>query len=159
MANGTTSWTAPSIPLAGGVNLISVTATDAAGNASTDTIAVTVAQLSYSLAEGATGSFFDLDVLIANPNAQAAPVTVTFLKENGTTVTQQLTVAATSQLTIDVETIPGLEGTSVSTVVTSTATVLIWGSSATVEQPAPTNRGRSVVARFLIGSRSYKLHT
>ena len=40
------------------------------------------------LAEGSTGAFFDLDVLIANPNAQAAPVVVTFLKEDGSTVTQ-----------------------------------------------------------------------
>ena len=85
-ASGTTSWTAAGIPLAGGVNIIAVTATDLSGNATTDTLTVTVTQLTYLLAEGSTGSFFDLDVLIANPNAQAAPIVVTFLKENGTTV-------------------------------------------------------------------------
>ncbi len=118
-ASGTTNWTAAGIPLAGGANVIAVTATDNTGNATTDTLTVTVTQLSYFLAEGSTGSFFDLDVLIANPNAQAAPITVTFLKENGTTVVQNLNIAATSQLTLHVDQIPGLEGTAVSTVVTS----------------------------------------
>ena len=97
-ASGTTNWTAAGIPLAGGANVIAVTATDDTGNATTDTLTVTVTQLSYFLAEGSTGSFFDLDVLIANPNAQAAPIIVTFLKENGTTVVQNLNIAATSQL-------------------------------------------------------------
>ena len=50
---------------------------------------MTVTQLTYLLAEGSTGAFFDLDVLIANPNAQAAPIVVTFLKEDGTTVTPE----------------------------------------------------------------------
>jgi Ca2+-binding RTX toxin-like protein len=120
-ATGTTSWTAAEIPLAGGANLIAVTATDASGNATTDTITVTVTQLTYLLAEGSTGGFFDLDVLIANPNAQAAPVTVTFLKENGTTVVQNLVIAATSQQTLHVDQIAGLEATAVSTVVASTS--------------------------------------
>ena len=120
-AIGTTNWTAPGIPLAGGVNIIAVTATDLNGNSTTDTITVTVTQLTYLLAEGSTGSFFDLDVLIANPNAQAAPVVVTFFKEDGTTITQNLNLAPTSQLTLHVDQIPGLEGTAVSTLVRSTA--------------------------------------
>ncbi len=120
-ATGTTNWTAAGIPLSGGVNVIAVTATDVSGNSSTDTLVVTVTQLSYFLAEGSTGTFFDLDVLVANPNLQAAPIVVTFLRENGTTVTQNLTVAASGRLTIHVDEIPGLEGAAVSTVVTSTA--------------------------------------
>ena len=39
--------------------------------------------MTYYLSEGATGGFFDEDVLIANPNDAAAPVTLTFSKENG----------------------------------------------------------------------------
>ena len=35
---------------------------------------------------------------------------MTFLKEDGTTVTQNLTIAATSQLTLHVDQIAGLEG-------------------------------------------------
>ena len=135
-ASGTTSWTASGIPLAGGVNIIAVTATDLTGNSTTDTLTVTVTQLTYLLAEGSTGAFFDLDVLIANPNAQAAPVVVTFFKEDGTTITQNLNVAATSQLTLHVDQIAGLEGTAVSTLVTSTAGLplvversMFWDSS------------------------------
>ena len=52
---------------------------------------MTVTQLTYILAEGATGAFFDLDMLIANPNAQPRRSRSTFLKENGTTVAQNLT--------------------------------------------------------------------
>ena len=135
-ASGTTSWTASGIPLAGGVNIIAVTATDLTGNSTTDTLTVTVTQLTYLLAEGSTGAFFDLDVLIANPNAQAAPIVVTFFKEDGTTITQNLTIAATSQLTLHVDQIAGLEGTAVSTLVTSTAGLplvversMFWDSS------------------------------
>jgi hypothetical protein len=73
------------------------TLTGLTGNSTTDTLTVTVTQLTYLLAEGSTGSFFDLDVLIANPNAQAAPVVVTFFKEDGTTITQNLNLAATSR--------------------------------------------------------------
>ena len=120
-ATGTTNWTAAGIPLFAGANIISVTATDNSGNATSDTLTVNVTTLSYFLAEGATGSFFDLDILIANPNAQAAPVTLTFLKENGTTVTQTLNMAPTSQTTVHVDQIPGLEATAASTVVTSTS--------------------------------------
>src|SRR5262249_48782608 len=36
----------------------------------------------YFLAEGATGSFFDTDILIANPNSTPAPVTITFYKDD-----------------------------------------------------------------------------
>ena len=46
---------------------------------------------------------------------------VTFLKEDGTTITQSLTLGATTRLTLHVDEIPGLEATAVSTVVTSTA--------------------------------------
>ena len=135
-ASGTTSWTASGIPLAGGANIIAVTATDLTGNSTTDTLTVTVTQLTYHLAEGSTGAFFDLDLLIANPNAQAAPVVVTFLKEDGTTVTQNLDIAATSQLTLHVDQIAGLEASAVSTLVTSTAGLplvversMFWDSS------------------------------
>ena len=51
------------------------------------------ARLTYSLAEGATGSFFDLDVLIANPTTTPAPATVTFLRQDGPPIVQNLTLA------------------------------------------------------------------
>jgi Ca2+-binding RTX toxin-like protein len=120
-ATGTTNWIAADIPLLSGVNVITVTVQDTSGNRVSDTIAVTVTVFTYTLAEGATGSFFDLDVLVANPNAAPAPIVAQFLRENGTSVTRNFTVAPRSQLVIDVEDIPGLEATAVSTVITSTS--------------------------------------
>jgi hypothetical protein len=40
----------------------------------------------YTLPEGATGDFFDLDVTLANPTATAAPIAVDFLTEGGGSV-------------------------------------------------------------------------
>jgi BarA-like signal transduction histidine kinase len=76
--------------------------------------------LSYYLAEGATGSFFDYDLAIANPNTTAAPITVRFLKEDGTTVTQAYTIPPGARRTYRVDNITGVGTNAVSTVVTST---------------------------------------
>jgi autotransporter-associated beta strand protein len=77
--------------------------------------------LTYYLSEGATGNFFDTDVLIANPNQTDAPITLTFSKENGEQVVTKNTVPAQSRLTVHVDQIPGLEATSASTQVQSDA--------------------------------------
>ena len=74
----------------------------------------------YHLSEGATGAFFDTDLLVANPGEETAPIEVRFLKPGGDTVTQTYTVPAMSRLTIRVDDVPGLEATAVSTIVTST---------------------------------------
>jgi uncharacterized delta-60 repeat protein len=127
-------------PAAGFTGNVSFTyrASDGVASSSPATVSIAVLPppLTYLLAEGSTGAFFDLDVLIANPNAAAAPVTVTFLKDDGTTVTQNLILAATTQRTLHVDAIPGLAGTAVSTVVTSTAGLplvversMFWDSS------------------------------
>jgi len=83
------------------------------------------ATVEYTLAEGATGSFFDLDILLANPNPVAAPVTLTFLTGEGKTFTQSQVLPPTSRTTILVDTIPGLESAEVSTTVVSTAALPI----------------------------------
>jgi autotransporter-associated beta strand protein len=75
--------------------------------------------VTYYLSEGATGSFFDEDVLIANPNGVEAPVTLTFSKEDGTQVTSTQTIAAQSHATVHVDQIPGLEATATATEVKS----------------------------------------
>jgi hypothetical protein len=67
--------------------------------------------ITYFLSEGATGSFFDEDVLIANPGDEPAPVTLTFSKENGEQIVTTRTVPALSRATIRVDNIPGLEAT------------------------------------------------
>ena len=78
-------------------------------------------EVSYYLAEGATGEFFDNDVLIANPNLVEAPVALTFLLEGGSTIVELRTVAAQSRMTVNVDSIPGLESASASVQVTSTS--------------------------------------
>jgi hypothetical protein len=79
----------------------------AAGHASAG---VTAPATSWFLAEGATGSFFDLFVLLANPNATAADVEIRYLLSTGEVLTKTYTVAAESRRTIwvDVEDFPGL---------------------------------------------------
>jgi Tol biopolymer transport system component len=74
----------------------------------------------WFLAEGATGSFFDLYVLIANPSATAAQVTAEFARPDGTIVTQQYLVRSNSRYSVYVDAIPGLAATPVATTVTST---------------------------------------
>ena len=57
-ASGLAAWFANDIPLLTGSNVLIVQA-NGPGGSSTDTITVTVTTLSYFLAEGATGAFFD----------------------------------------------------------------------------------------------------
>jgi hypothetical protein len=79
IANGANNWTIPNIPLRNGDNRIVVRAQDANGATGFDIVTLRRSLDRYSLAEGATGTFFDLDLAIANPNAVAAPVDITFL--------------------------------------------------------------------------------
>ena len=93
--------------------------------------AVTAPALDWFLAEGATGAFFDMFILIANPDpATAATVRATYLLDNGTTLTKDYTVAASSRRTIyvDAEQFPGgqlLANAALSTILTSTNNVPI----------------------------------
>ncbi len=82
---------------------------------------VTSPALTWFLAEGATGSFFDLFVLVANPNDAPANVTATYLLPDGSTVVKAYTVAARSRhnIWVDLED-PRLADTAVSTTVAST---------------------------------------
>jgi hypothetical protein len=73
---------------------------------------VTAPSTNWFLAEGATGSFFEMFVLIANPNPTASSVTVDYLLTNGSVLTKSYTVAANSRFTIwvDEEQFPNLSG-------------------------------------------------
>jgi hypothetical protein len=57
----------------------------------------------WFLAEGATGPFFELFVLISNPNTTASSVDVDYLLPNGTVLTKPYTVAGESRFTIWVD--------------------------------------------------------
>ena len=86
-----------------------------------DSMGVTAPALSWFLAEGATGPFFDLFLLFANPGASDAVLEARYLKPDGSTVTRSYTVAAQSRSTVWVDLDgPELADTAVSTVVTST---------------------------------------
>ena len=69
-AVGTTSWTAANIPLQAGANVITVTAQDTSGNTGDRYDHGDVATFTYYLAEGATGTFFDLDILDRQPECR-----------------------------------------------------------------------------------------
>jgi plastocyanin len=106
--------------------------------------------ITYYLSEGATGGFFDEDVLIANPTDTDAPVTLTFSKENGEQVVTTQTVAARARVTVHVDKISGMEATAASAQVRSDSGVpliversMFWDQSyyagatgSSVEQPA-----------------------
>lgn len=72
----------------------------AAGHASAG---VTAASTSWFLAEGATGAFFDMFILIANPTASAAEVEARYLQASGEVLTKTYTVDANSRRTIWVD--------------------------------------------------------
>jgi hypothetical protein len=94
------------------------TQTFAAGH---DGAGLTAPALTWFLAEGATGSFFDLYLLIANPGTTDAAVSVKYLLPSGETFTKPYPVAAESRLTISVDGEDArLSDTAVAMVVTST---------------------------------------
>ena len=100
----------------------------AAGHASAG---VTAAATSWFLAEGATGDFFDMFVLLANPTTTAADVEIRYLLTTGEVLTKSYTVAPESRRTIyvDGETFPGLGEalvrTTLSCAITSTVPIVV----------------------------------
>ncbi len=81
--------------------------------------ALTNAPRDYLLSEGATSGFFTTDILLANPNSAAVPIHITYLKDDGTTVPQDDTLAAMSHKFIRVNLVPGMDSTAFSTIVRS----------------------------------------
>jgi hypothetical protein len=65
---------------------------------------VTQPATSWFLAEGATGAFFDLYLLLANPGDQDADVQVTYLQPDGRTLVKTYLVRARSRYTVSVDT-------------------------------------------------------
>jgi hypothetical protein len=87
---------------------------------------VTAPATSWFLAEGATGSFFDTFVLIANPNSDPAALTVTYLPEGGVPVVKPRTLLGNQRLTINIATEdPALASAAVSTRVESDRPVVV----------------------------------
>lgn len=78
----------------------------------------------WYLAEGHAG-FFNTWILVANADAQPAGVTMTFLREDGTTVVGSYVVGANARLTVFANAVAGLAGRGFSTRVTSTRPVTV----------------------------------
>ena len=99
---------------------------------------VTAPALEWFLAEGATGNYFDLFVLIANPGTTDAQVEATYLLPDGTTLVRSYPVAANSRFNIwvDYES-PVLADTAVSTTIRSTNGVPVIAERA-MWWPGPT---------------------
>jgi hypothetical protein len=120
VATGTTSWSTGEIEAPKGNSLVTLLVTDGAGRVGLDVLTVTRGgQIQYILPEGATGDFFDLDVVVANPNDVPVEASAQFLLEGGTAVTAPLTVAAYSRQRIRVDDVPGVGTAAVSTIVST----------------------------------------
>jgi hypothetical protein len=90
-------------------------------NAGHESAGVRAPATEWFLAEGATGEFFDLFVLVANPGETTAEVTATFLLPDGASIQQQHQVGPESRYNLWVDTLdPRLADTAVSTIITST---------------------------------------
>ena len=91
-----------------------------------DSAGVTQLSTQWFLAEGATGSYFDLFVLFANPNTTDAQVQATYLLPSGTTVVKNYVIPANRRVTkyVALED-PRLADTAVSTTIVSTNDVPI----------------------------------
>jgi hypothetical protein len=72
----------------------------------------------WFLSEGATG-YFQARIALANPGTDTAEITATFVREGTTPIVQQYTIPGLSRMTIQLNDIPGLENTSVSTLITT----------------------------------------
>jgi hypothetical protein len=90
----------------------------------------------WYLAEGATTSFFEDEILVANPNGVAVTLTLTFLPENGASFQRQVNVPATSRATIRVA--DHVANDAVSVIVDATADVIVERS---MYWPAGARRG------------------
>ena len=91
------------------------------GGTGNDVVLTAVGGLEYLLSEGATGSFFTTDLLLANPNDDQAPVRITFLRNDGVTIPLDLTLPAKSRRSVRVNDVLGMEATEFSTAVRSSA--------------------------------------
>jgi uncharacterized repeat protein (TIGR01451 family) len=102
----------------------------AAGHGATG---VTAAATRWFLAEGATGPFFDCFILLANPNPQAASVTIEYLLLDGTVLTKDYVVPPEGRFTVwvDDEQIPQgsgqrpLDNVAVSSTFTSNLPIIV----------------------------------
>jgi hypothetical protein len=122
------------IPLKKGANLVTYRVQNTRRTSSTASFNTTVNEFTYSFAEGATGSFFDLDLTLANPSGASAPISIDFLPEGGGTLTHTGTIDPNAPFPLAVDSV--VPDAAVSSVVHSTNGValaaertMIWDST------------------------------
>jgi hypothetical protein len=109
-------------------------------NGGHESAGVTDPATDWFLAEGATGSFFTTFVLLSNPNATPAQVTMTYLREGGGSVVRAKTLAPHSRLTINVALEdPALAATSVATRAASDVPIVVERAMYWPQTPASWN--------------------
>lgn len=86
---------------------------------------VTAPSKNWFLAEGATGDFFTMFVLIGNPSSQDAQVKVTYLLSFGPPVVHTYNVRANSRMSINVNAEPGLTNVAAASRYESTVPVIV----------------------------------
>jgi len=79
----------------------------------------------WHFADGVTSSTYATSFILANPTTTAAPVTLTFVKTDGTVVTHTLTLAAGARTSVAVKTLPGMAAAEFQTTVTTTGTGIV----------------------------------
>ena len=103
-------------------------------------------QNTWTLAEGCTG-FFKARLALTNPGTDPAEITVKFLREGTTPITQQYSIPGMSRQTVQMNEIPGLENISFSTEVTTqrggilVERTMTWGGA---EQMDSAHTGKGV---------------
>jgi hypothetical protein len=111
------------IPMPESVNQFVVAFTNGNGERATSLRTINAPEFTQMFAEGATGPFFDLDYVVANPNGNTAPITVNFLTPGGLVGPKTYSLPARSRLRISAESLanefPALADTAVSAVVVS----------------------------------------
>ena len=91
----------------------------------------------WFLAEGSTGDWFEMFVLISNPNSSAVTATIRYLTPSGVARTETRTLPATSRTTIPVDTLPGLGATDVSVSIAATGNIIVERSMYWPGKPGP----------------------
>ena len=94
-------------------------------NGGHEAAAVAAPATSWFVAEGRTGPFFDMYLLLANPGTVPANATVTFLTPSGSPVVITRTLGPTSRTTIHVDGVPGLTDTDVSASITANQPIIV----------------------------------
>lgn len=94
-------------------------------NGGTEAAAVESPATSWFVAEGRTGPFFDMFLLLANPGTSAATATIRYLVPGGAVVTRTYTLPATSRTTVWVDNEAGLTDTDVSASITATQPIIV----------------------------------